>query len=105
MWGAPGICSWSTFFLIYLNDINKTVTKTEISLFADDTAILASFSSSRTSDDFKNDLGKTDDWCIRNKLSISSTKGKILPYGKLCLLIQMLHWEVKMFVSLNVSNI
>ena len=73
------------FFLLYNNDINKNVTKTEISLFADDTATLASFPTSRTSDDFKNDLGKIDDWCIRNKLSISSTKCKILPYGKPCL--------------------
>ena len=74
MWGAPGICSWSTFFLIYINHFNKIVTQTEISLFAEDTAILACFPTSRLSDDFENDLGKTDHWCIRNKLSISSTK-------------------------------
>ena len=72
------------FFLLYIIDINNIVTKTEISLFADDTAILASLPTSRTSDDFKNDLGKTDDWCIRNKLSISSTKCKILCYGETC---------------------
>ena len=69
------------FFSLYINDINKIVT--ELNLFADDTAILASFPTSRTFDDFKNNLGKTDDWCIRNKLSI--TKNKILPYGKPCL--------------------
>ena len=72
------------FFLLYINDINKIATKTEVSLFADEAAILASFPTSRISDDFKNDLGKSDDWCIRNKLSISSTKSKILPYGKPC---------------------
>ena len=92
------------FFLLYLIDINKIVTKTEISLFADDTAILASFPTSRTSDDFKNDLGKTDEWCIRKKLSISSTNVKFYLMVNL-VLIQNLHWEVKMLVLLNVSNI
>ena len=85
MWGAPGICFWSTFFLLYINDINKIVAKTEISLFADDTAILGSFPTLRTSVEFKNDLGKTYDWCIRNIWSISSAKCKISNYGKPCL--------------------
>ena len=85
MWGVQqGSVLGPLFFVLYINDINKIVTKTEISFFADDTAILASFPTLRTSDDFKNDLRKTDDWCICSKLSISSTKCKILPYGKPC---------------------
>ena len=73
------------FFLLYFSHINKIVSKSEFSLFADDTAILASFPTARVNDFFKNDLLKTDDWCVRNKLSINSTKYKILPFGKQCL--------------------
>ena len=102
MWGAPGICSWSTFFLLYINDINKIVTKTEISLFADDTVILASFPTLRTSVDFKNDLGKhmTGAFVTYGRLALQNVKFQIMVN---LVLIQILHWEVKMLVLLNVS--
>ena len=84
-YGVPqGSVLGPLFFLLYINDINKIVSKSELSLFADDTAILASFPTTRVNDYFKNDVLKTDDWCVRNKLSISSTKCKILPFGKQC---------------------
>ena len=85
-YGVPqGSVLGPIFFLLYINDINKIDSKSELSLFADDTAILASFLSARVNDYFQNDLLKTDDWCVRNKLSISSIKCKLLPFGKQCL--------------------
>ena len=80
--GVPqGSVLGTLFFLLFINDI---VSKSELSIFADDTAILASFPTARVNDYFNNDSLKTDDWCVRNKLSISSTKYKILSFGKQC---------------------
>ena len=82
MYGVPqGSVRGPLFFILYINKINKIVSKSELSLFADDTAILASFPTTRVNEYFKNDLLKTDDLCVPNKLSISSTKRKVLPFA------------------------
>ena len=51
LYGIPqGSALGPLFFLLYINDINKVVTKSEFSFFADDTTILASLPRARLND-------------------------------------------------------
>ena len=66
---------WSILFLIYINDLPISLQKSNVSMYADDTAI---FLSSRNIDELKNDknsdLLKLQDWLHANTLSLNIVK-------------------------------
>ena len=64
-------------FLIYINDIPTLQTKSQIVLFADDTAL-----SGKLGDDTGEDFEKISNWVARNRLLLNKTKTKTLIFGK-----------------------
>ena len=69
-------------FLIYINDISNVTKTTEISLFADDTAIVGSGKTRAFLKEFRTDTQSLIDWCNVNKLSINTDKSKLMGFGK-----------------------
>ena len=69
-------------FLIYINDISAFNEVTEISLFADDTAIVGSGKTPMFLKEISKDIQSFDDWCNVNKLSINTDKSKLMAFGK-----------------------
>ena len=69
-------------FLIYINDISIINEVTEISLFADDTALVGSGKTPMFIKDFSKDVQSINNWCNVNKLSINTDKSKLMAFGK-----------------------
>ena len=69
-------------FLIYINDISNVTKSSEISLFADDTAIVGSGKTRAFLKEFRTDTQSLNDWCNVNKLSINTDKSKLMDFGK-----------------------
>ena len=69
-------------FLIYINDISNVTKTSEISLFADDTAIVGSGETRAFLEEFRTDTQRLNDWCNVNKLSINTDKSELMGFGK-----------------------
>ena len=69
-------------FLIYINDISNVTKTSEISLFADDTAIVGSGETRAFLKEFRTDTQSLNDWCKVNKLSINTDKSKLMGFSK-----------------------
>ena len=69
-------------FLIYINDISNVTKTSEISLFADDTAVVGSGKTRAFLKNFRTDTQSLNDWCNVNKLSINIDKSKLMGFGK-----------------------
>ena len=77
-----GFKSWSFVFLLYINDLPKTVSNiSKPVLFADDTSIIVT---NHSPTDFTNDINKVfgniNDWFIINLLSLNSDKTYYLQF-------------------------
>ena len=70
------------FFLIYTNDISIIKEVTEISLVADDTAIVGSGKTPMFINEFSKDIQSINDWCNVNKLSVNTDKSKPRAFEK-----------------------
>ena len=68
--------------MIYINDISNVTKTSEISLFADDTAIVGSGKTGAILKEFRTDTQSLNDWCNVNKLSINTNKSKLMGFGK-----------------------
>ena len=69
-------------FLIYINDINKDFFNSKIKLFADDTVLYISSSTTKIArDQLQFDLNILDIWCKKHKLSINTSKTKSVIFG------------------------
>ena len=69
-------------FLIYFNNISIINEVTEISLFADDTAVVGCVKTPKFIKEFSKDVQSIKDWCNVNKLSIITDKSKLMAFGK-----------------------
>ena len=69
-------------FLIYFNNISIINEVTEISRFADDTAIVGCVKTPKFIKEFSKDVQSIKDWCNVNKLSIITDKSKLMAFGK-----------------------
>ena len=69
-------------FLIYINDIPNVTKTSEISLFADDTAIVGYGKTRAFLKDFRTDTESLNDWCNVNMLSNNTDKSKVMGFGK-----------------------
>ena len=81
--GVPqGSCLGPLLFLIYINDFPFSLQKSNLSMYADDTAISLS---SKNIDELQNDLNldllKLQDWLHANKLSLNVVKTQSLVLG------------------------
>ena len=69
-------------FLVYINDINKDFVNSKIKLFADDTVLYTSSSSTNAArNQLQVDLNILDLWCKQHKLSINTSKTKSILFG------------------------
>ena len=64
-------------FLIYINDLPTVQTRSQIVLFANDTAL-----SGKLGIEMAEDFEKISNWVARNSLSLNKTKTKTLNFGK-----------------------
>ena len=69
-------------FSIYINDITKFIMHSSASLFADDTSIFFRDRKLESQEKFLGDIEAVDDWCAHNKLTISSSKSKLIQFGR-----------------------
>ena len=75
MWNTTRLCTWSTFVLVYINDIKNACPDTNIKLFADDANFFVEGDSeSELTDKVNKLLDKLSLWCTANKLSLSPDK-------------------------------
>ena len=81
--GVPqGSVCGPLLFLLYINDISKSLTKFKVSLYADDTVLYySSHNIDRAISAVQEDLLKLSDWCCKNKLTINCKKTKYCVYG------------------------
>ena len=69
-------------FLIYINDISKIITNSQVSLYADDTVLYLSHTDIESAIALlQSDLDKLQTWCDSNKLTINCKKTKFCLYG------------------------
>ena len=69
-------------FLIYVNDVIKCITKSNIRLYADDTVLYsATLDTKQAIAHLQLDLDNYQTWCIQNKLSINIAKTKIMVFS------------------------
>ena len=61
------------------------VAKSDLIFLADDSAFFGYLQTTKINKNFENVLKKTDDWCVRNTMRISSTKFRILQRGVHCM--------------------
>ena len=69
-------------FSIYINDNSIINDVIEISLFADDTAIVGSGKTPTFMKEFSKDVQSINDWCNVNKLSMKTDKNKLMAFRK-----------------------
>ena len=68
--------------MIYINDISNVTKTSEISFFADDTAIVGSGKTRAFLKELRTDTQSLNDWCNVNKLSINTDKSTLMGFGK-----------------------
>jgi hypothetical protein len=64
-----------------INDINKDVTNSKVSLFADDTRVMKSISSEEDVEDLQSDLDVIYSWQKENNMLFNSNKFEMMRYG------------------------
>ena len=84
------------FFLLYINDLYKSIGHESVRLYADDTAIITSNSNLDIAQQQAREMfTKLYHWCVANKLSINNDKTNFL----------LFHRKTNRFLSiLNVSK-
>ena len=72
---AQGSCLGPLLFLVYINDLPRSVKNSTISRYADDTSLcFKSKDLSRLNEALNEDLSRLDAWLINNKLSLNVAK-------------------------------
>ena len=80
--GVPqGTVLGPILFLIMINDINKDVSNSKVSLFADDTRVMKSISSEEDVEDLQSDLDVIYSWQKENNMLFNSNKFEMMRYG------------------------
>ena len=81
--GVPqGSVCGPLLFLLYINDISKSLKKCKVSLYADDTVLYYSSNNlNQAVNNIQNDLAELSSWCDINKLTINCKKTKYCVYG------------------------
>ena len=81
--GVPqGSVCGPLLFLLYINDISRSMKNCKVSLYADDTVLYYSSSSLNiAANKVQNDLAALNEWCEINKLTINCKKTKYCVYG------------------------
>ena len=70
------------FFILYVNDMQAAVNKSDIQLYADDTVIHSSDSNSaKAASDLQTAMNQFTRWCHENKLSLNASKTKQMVFG------------------------
>ena len=69
-------------FLLYINDLPKSMRFSKVSLYADDTVIYVTESDIKNAENrIQQDLNLLQNWCNMNKLTINCKKTKYYVYG------------------------
>ena len=99
--GVPqGSVCGPLLFLLYINDITKSLKKCKVSLYADDTVLYYSSNNLRQAmSTVQNDLIELSNWCSTNKLTINCKKTKYCVYGMRSIVKKSKN--VDMLLSLN----
>ena len=75
MWCSTRICSWSSAFLIYINDIINSSNKLSFILLADDTNLFCSGKDIKTLESIVNEeLSHVQEWLMLNQLTLNVKK-------------------------------
>ena len=86
----------TTFFDIYINDLNYALKFSSASHFADDTSIIYTSKNLKTLETNINfDLKSVSEWLKSNRLSLNVGKTKLLLFGSKCSKIQFENISIK----------
>ena len=99
--GVPqGSVCGPLLFLIYINDIVKSIQKCQVSLYADGTVLYYSSNNlNEAIETIQKDLIELSNWCSTNKLTINCKKTKYCAYGMRSIVKKSKN--VDMILSLN----
>ena len=80
--GVPqGTVLGPLLFLIMINDINKDISESIISIFADDTRLMKVINREEDLEEFQEDLEKLYSWAKTNNMAFNGSKFEVLRYG------------------------
>ena len=72
LWGTTRVSTWTTFFLVYISDIDDYCSQNCLTLYADDTVVKQKRES--TTEVFSQSLNLVSDYLIKNKLTMNYEK-------------------------------
>ena len=76
---SPGFNSWTTVFLVYINDIYSNLS-TNVKLFADYNFLFSIWNDANESfENVSNDICITNNWAYRWKMSVNPDRSKQAP--------------------------
>ena len=84
------------FYIIYANDLVKTVSNCKIALYADDTVLYTSHKNFNVATErIQSDVNSLTKWCESNGIRANTEKTKVMVFGSNCTLAQLPTPEIR----------